>query len=108
MFATWYTYGTDHAPMWLSALMKQDAANPKKFEATSPPWILTRTSGPRLDNYRSSDKMVNIVGTLTVIFYDGNRADFTYTTLTATGLPAVTQTKSITRLLFAPGATLCN
>ena len=109
MFATWYTYDAKTAgnnpPLWLSALMpRQGTSN----VFTGP---LTRTSGPRFDNYKASDVVQPIptVGTATVTFTDGNHASFAYTTTGAGGLPAVAnQTKSITRYLFAaPGGTTC-
>ena len=41
-------------------------------------------------------------------FTDGNHATFAYATDGSGGLPAVTQSKAITRFLFAaPAATVC-
>jgi hypothetical protein len=72
---------------------------------------LTRTSGPRFDNYKASDVMQPIptVGTATATFTDGNHATFAYSTDGTGGLPVVTnQSKSITRFLFvAPAGTAC-
>ena len=108
LYATWYTYGTNNAPTWLSALMQQSSSNPNRYTATAPPLhALWLTSGPRFDNYRASERQVGFVGTATVLFYDGMHADFSYTTLAGSGLPGVTQTKSITRFLFSPGTTIC-
>jgi len=101
LFATWYTYGTNNAPLWLSALMtRQGTSN----VFTGP---LTRTSGPRFDNYRASDVVQPIptVGTATASFTDGNHATFAYSTDGTGGLPVVTnQSKSITRYRFAAAA----
>ena len=110
LFATWYTYDAkvagNNAPLWLSALMtRQGATN----VFTGP---LTRTSGPRFDNFKASDVVqpVPTVGTATVTFTDGNHANFAYTTDGTGGLPVVTnQSKSITRFLFvAPAGTVCD
>ncbi len=71
LFATWYTYDAkvagNNAPLWLSALMQKGAGN----VFTGP---ITRTSGPRFDNYKASDVVQPIptVGTATVTFTDGN------------------------------------
>jgi len=109
LFATWYTYDAKGAsgnpPLWLSALItRQGTSN----VFTGP---LTRTSGPRFDNYKASDVVQPIptVGTATVTFADGNHATFVYTTNGTGGLPVVTnQSKSITRFLFAaPAGTVC-
>jgi hypothetical protein len=109
LFATWYTYDAKTAggnpPLWLSALMaRQGATN----VFTGP---LTRTAGPRFDNYKASDVVQPIptVGTATVTFADGNHATFAYTTNGTGGLPVSNQSKSITRTLFAgPAGTPCN
>ncbi len=93
----------NNPPLWLSALMTQGMGN----VFTGP---LTRTSGPRFDNYKTSDVVQPIptVGTATVTFTDGNHASFHYVTNGAGSLPVVDQTKSITRFLFAAtGATTC-
>ncbi len=110
LFATWYTYdaklaGNNNAPLWLSALMTRPQGTGNVF--TGP---LTRTSGPRFDNYKTSDVVQPIpaVGTATVTFTDGNHASFHYVTDGTDGLPVADQMKSITRFLFAAtGATTC-
>jgi len=108
LFATWYTYDAKsaggNAPLWLSALMaRQGTSN----VFTGP---LTRTSGPRFDNYKASDivQPVPTVGTVTATFTDGNHATFRYATNGTGNLPVVDQAKSITRFLFAaPAGTTC-
>ena len=67
---------------------------------------LTRTSGPRFDNYQASDlQPIPAVGTATATFADGNHATFAYSTDGTGGLPVVTnQSKSITRYRFAATA----
>ncbi len=106
LFATWYTYDVanprgGNPPMWLSALMlRQGSSN----VFTGP---LNRTSGPRFDNYYAVFDS-QPVGTATATFTDGNHATFAYATDGSGGLPAVTQSKAITRFNFAaPAATTC-
>jgi len=105
MFATWYTYGTNTAPLWLSALMTRQGTS-NVYTGS-----LTRTSGPRFDNYKASDvaQPIPTLGTATATFTDGNHATFAYSTNGTAGLPAVpNQSKSITRFLFAaPAGTVC-
>ena len=69
-----------------------------------------RSSGARLDSCGASDvaRPATLMVTASLQCADGNRATFRYVTTGAGGLPAVDQTKSITRLLFAPpAATAC-
>ncbi len=102
VFATWYTYDVDGTPLWLSTLA------PRVGTSHVYAGPLVRTSGPRFDNYKTSDLKPNqTVGTATFTFANGNSATFAYTvTGIATGV--VTQSKSITRFLFAAaGGTLC-
>ena len=107
IYFTWYTYGANNAPMWLSGLLKSDVhEDPTRFKADLPIGLY-KSSGPRFDDYRQSDEKVDFVGTVTLTFLNGNRANFTYTTIPGHGLAAVTQTKVITRFLFAPGTTIC-
>ncbi len=103
IFATWYTYGSDNAPLWLSALMqRQGTTNVYSGQ-------LYRTFGPRFDSYKTSDEApTQLEGTASVTFADGDHATFAYATNGAGGLPAVSQSKSIMRFLFAaPAGTVC-
>ncbi len=102
LFATWYTYGADDAPLWLSALLTQSTYN----VYTGP---LVRTFGPHFDNYRTTDEApAQITGTATVTFVDGNHATFGYATNGNGGLPAASQSVAISRFLFtAPAGTVC-
>ena len=105
IFATWYTYDSGGAPLWLSALLQRQGSS---NVYTGP---MTRTSGPRFDNYKPGDVVQPIptVGTATVTFANGNSATFNYTTNGAGGLPAgVNQTKAIVRYPFGPGGTVCS
>ncbi len=103
IFATWYTYGTDSAPLWLSALA------PRVGTSNVYTGTLYRSSGPRFDAYDMAKWAPVQVGTATFTFADGNHATFSYTTNGNGGLPATTQQKAITRYLFAaPAGTTCN
>ncbi len=102
LFATWYTYDVDGTPMWLSALLKR-AGTSNVYQGD-----LVRTSGPRFDNYRTSDLGPNQpVGSAILTFADGNHASFDYT-VTGIATGTVTQSKAIARFPFAAtGGTLC-
>ena len=103
VFATWYTYDSGGAPLWLSVLtQRQGTTNVYKGD-------LLRISGPRFDNYKASDVVQPIptVGTATLTFADGNSAMFDYVTDGSGGLPAVHQNKTIVRFPFGPGGTVC-
>ncbi len=102
VFATWYTYGIDNAPLWLSVLATRVGAT---NVYTGP---LYRTSGPRFDAYDAGLVVPVQVGTATLTFADGDNATFAYSTTGVGGLPATSQAKAITRFPFAAaGGTLC-
>jgi hypothetical protein len=102
VFATWYTYDVDGAPLWLSVLAGRVGAT----NAYAGP--LLRTSGPRFDAFDTTQVVPVQVGTATLSFANGNSATFNYVTSGSGGLPAVNQTKSIVRFPFAAtGGTLC-
>ena len=101
IFLTWFTYDLAGAPLWLVATMTQ-TTNPALFTGT-----LFRTSGPRFDAFDPS-KVVNMpVGSATLTFADGNHATFAYTVMIAPLPGPVSQTKVITREIFAPPGTAC-
>ncbi len=101
IFATWYTYDGNNVPLWLSVLATY---NGSAYTGT-----LYRTAGPTFSNYNSSQWAATPVGTATIAFADGNHATFGYTTTGQAGLPAVSQSKQVTRFPFAPaGGTLCH
>jgi len=109
LFATWYTYdqknlGSNNPPLWLSALLTRQGSG----DVFSGP--ITRTAGPRFDNYKETDRApVQTVGTATATFANGNSATFSYGMNGVTGLPTVSQTKTISRFLFAGTAgTVCH
>ncbi len=103
MFATWYTYDSGGAPLWLSALT-QRVGTSNVYTGS-----LLRASGPRFDNYKASDVIQPIptVGTATLTFGDGNSAMFDYVPDGSGGLPAVHQHKTIVRFPLGPGGTAC-
>jgi hypothetical protein len=103
IFATWYTYDVDGAPLWLSVLAQRVGAT-NVYTGT-----LYRTSGPRFDAYDPKQAMLTQVGTATLTFANGGSATFSYTTTGVGNLPAVTQQKTIARYVFAaPAGTVCN
>jgi len=100
IFATWYTYDANNAPLWLSVLATSTGAG---YSGT-----LYRTAGPTFNNYDSSQWAATAVGTATLTFADGNDATFAYATNGLDGLPSASQSKAITRFAFASsGGTLC-
>jgi hypothetical protein len=103
IFATWYTYDVDGTPLWLSALAQRQGMS-SVYGGT-----LYRSSGPRFDAYDATKVVINPVGTATLTFVNGNAATFAYTTTGADGVPAVVQTKQITRFLFggSGAGTIC-
>jgi hypothetical protein len=97
IFATWFTYDADGAPMWLSATATK--TGPRTYEGT-----LYRTTGPRFGAVPFDPGAVRTsgAGRATLTFADGNSALFAYT------VDGVSQSKAITRELFAPAVgTLC-
>ena len=97
IFATWFTYDVDGTPLWLSVSAASTA--PGVYSGQ-----LIRTAGPAFSAMPFNPALVtrNVVGTATLTFANGNAATFAYTVGT------VTQSKQITRQLFAPPAgTLC-
>ena len=97
IFASWFTYDTNGAPLWLSVTAARTAPNVYGGE-------LIRTTGPAFNAVPFDPAKVTrtVVGTTTFTFANGNAATFAYT------MDGVSQTKSITRQLFVPPAgTVC-
>ena len=100
IFATWFTYDLDRAPLWLVVTAHKQGAGVYGGD-------LYRTSGARFDAFDPTTVTANKVGTATFTFANGNNASFEYTVqLPGMGSP-VTQTKAITRELFSPFGTTC-
>jgi hypothetical protein len=102
VFATWYTYDIDGAPMWLSTLAgRQGTTN---VYAGTVYWA----SGPRFDDYDPTKVRNTAVGTATLTFIDGNHATFAYSVMNPPLPGPANQAKEMTRVPFGPsGGTLC-
>ena len=98
IFATWFTYDVDGAPMWLSVTAPKTAAGVYSGQ-------LIRTTGPPFNAVPFNPALVTRagVGTATFTFANGNAATFAYT------VNNVMQTKQITRQLLTlpPAGTVC-
>jgi len=103
IFAIWFTYDVDGSPLWLSAPAAKTA--PGVYAGT-----LVRSTGPAFSAVPFDPGAVTRtpVGSLTLAFADGNSATYAYTlALSGTG-SSVTQTKPITRQVWAPPGTVCH
>jgi hypothetical protein len=100
LFATWFTYDVDGSGMWL--VMSNGAqVQPGKFTGD-----LYRTTAPGsfdTQPFPSISFPANYtqVGTLTVLFSDGNNGEMTYT------VNGVTATKPIARYVYAANPPTC-
>jgi serine protease len=96
LFATWFTYDVDGAPLWLA--MTATAAGADRYTGT-----LYRTTGPSFDAavYDTTRVVATAVGTGTLTFTSGKAGTFTYS------VDGVTQSKPITREVFAGTGTVC-
>ena len=96
VFATWFTYDVDGAPLWLS--MTATTAGGGRYTGT-----LYRTTGPSYDAaaFDATKVVATVAGTGTLVFANGNAATFTYT------VGGITQSKAITRQVFAGTGTVC-
>lgn len=96
IFATWFTYDLDATPMWLAVTAPQTAAG--TYSGT-----LYRTTGPAFNTvpFLPANVTATAVGSATFTFTDGNTGTFDYT------VNGVTQTKAITRQVFASPGTVC-
>jgi len=99
LLATWFTYDLDGAPLWLTVTAPKTA--PGVYAGD-----LYRMAGARFDAFNAAAVRSTKVGSATFTFADGNRATFAYT-VTGVGPNTVTQTKSITRQVFARPGTVC-
>jgi hypothetical protein len=97
IFATWFTYRSDGKPMWLIAVASQ--TGPSTYAGP-----LSSVTGPPFypEPFVSSKVVETIIGNASFDFADGNHATFTY------GIDGETQTKSLTRQIFAPPGTVCH
>ncbi len=97
ILATWFTYGFDGKPLWLSIVAQRTADN----VYAGPVRTLT---GPAFNAVPFDPAQVvhTVVGTASFTFADGNNATFAYT------VGDVAQSKAITRQVWAPPGTVCH
>lgn len=97
LFATWFTYGANGKGMWL---VMSDGARTGASTYSGP---LYRTTGPAFNANPWSPSGVTVipVGTATFSFTDANNGTFSY------AVDGVSQSKPITRQVYAAPATVC-
>jgi hypothetical protein len=99
LFATWFTYDVDGSGMWL-VMSSGTRTGPNSFSGS-----LYRTRGSAFNSVPlipiSYPGDYTLVGALTLTFADANAATMSYT------VNGVTQSKPITRFIFAAGGTNC-
>jgi hypothetical protein len=97
LFITWFTYDGEGRPMWLVG------SNIAKTGNATYAGTLYRTSGPPLAASPWDPARVSRMpaGTATVTFADNGNGTFAYT------VDGVSETKAITRQVFAAPATVC-
>lgn len=100
IFATWYTYNSAGAPFWLT--VTADKVAPMKYAGQ-----LYQTAGPPFDSVpfppigSPGGATGNVVGHASFDFANGNLAIYSYT------VNGTTQSKVITREVFASPGTVC-
>jgi hypothetical protein len=97
LFATWFTYDTDGSGLWLVL------ARGEKTAASTWSGKLYRTTGPSFDSnpFDPTKVATTEVGSATFTFSDSDNGTFAYT------VNGVSQSKAITRQVFANPATVC-
>jgi len=95
LFATWFTYDVDGSPLWL-VIDKAVKTGPGVYSGN-----ISLTQGARFDAYDPTRFAATTVGSATFAFTDANNGVFTYS------VNGVTQSKPITRFVFAKPATTC-
>ncbi len=99
IFATWFTYDTDGAPMWLVVTAQKTAPgvySGRLYRTTGTPYNATAYSG-----FGFTD-----VGGLTLTFANGNSATLSYA-INGVASTTVTQTKTILRQVLVEPGTVC-
>ncbi len=96
IFAVWFTYDSDGAPLWLS--VTAPLTGPRTYAGT-----LYRTTGPPFNAVPFDPTAVvrTPVGSASFAFSDGNNATFSYS------VDGIFQTRSITRQIFRTPGTVC-
>jgi hypothetical protein len=97
LFVTWFTYGADGTDLW----MTMDNAMRTAPATYSGAIYSTRGSAYNSTPYDASKFAPTQVGTGTLSFTDANNGTFNYT------VNGVTQTKAITRYVFANPVSVC-
>jgi hypothetical protein len=97
IFASWFTFGLDGAPLWLVAAAAR--TSPNVYTGT----LVKAVSGPAFKADPFDPVKVNgtPTGKVTLTFADGNHAAFDYS------VDGIAQTKEITREIFAAPGTIC-
>jgi len=97
LFVTWFTYGADGKGMWL---LMSDA---RLTSANTYTGAIYRTTGPAFNAVPFDPSRVTVtqVGTGTLAFTDGSNGTFTY------NVDGISQTKPITRLVYATPVSTC-
>ena len=97
LFATWFTYGADGRGMWL--VMSEG----RRTTGNTFSGALYRTRGPAFNAspWDRNQVVVTEVGSATLSFSDANSGTFSYT------VDGVSQSKPITRQVFANPVTVC-
>jgi len=97
IFATWFTYDSTGKAWWLFSVARETAV-PKVYSGD-----VKTASGPPFDAEPFDPNAVvrTSVGNATIAVIDGNHATFDYT------VNGVTQTKHLTRQVFASPGTMC-
>ena len=90
IFASWFTYDLDGAPLWLVAAANRTA--PNVYTGT----LVKAISGPAFKSvpFNPADVNGTPTGNLTLTFADGNNATFAYS------IDGIAQAKQITREVF--------
>jgi hypothetical protein len=98
LFATWFTYDAAGKGLWLVMSDGERVASTSSFTGA-----LYRTTGPAFNAqpWDPSKVTVTQVGTATFTFTDANNGTFSYT------VNGVSQSKAITRQVYASPATVC-
>jgi len=96
IFATWFTYDLDSAPLWLVATAPN--VGPGTYSGT-----VYVTSGPAFNSvpFNPLNVTATAVGTMTLTFTDGNSGTLSY------NIQGKIQSKSITRQVFRAPGTMC-
>ena len=101
IFATWFTYDVDGAPLWLSVTaQRQDASSVYRGD-------VLRTSGAHFDHFDSASVHRQPVGLATITITDGSHATFAYSIADAALGGPIAQAKAVTRLTWTGSPTVC-